>query len=145
MNTVIFKTENAVFQFDREDVKEHFYIMTTEYDLDEALTLLNRIKIPIADPLTINEEHYYFGYIVLDLIDAAKGSVKCNACDKMFNANQLRSIAIGAGENLFNINIGKKGGIKNIRCRNKQPSMFGGKGYECPEGHELISMITWRT
>jgi hypothetical protein len=23
--------------------------------------------------------------------------------------------------------------------------LFGGRGYQCPEGHELIALVTWRT
>ena len=64
----------------------------------------------------------------------------------MFKAIQLKSISIGHGVSPFEVNIQKEGGITNLLIKKrKQPSMFGGKGYVCPEGHELISMITWRT
>jgi hypothetical protein len=51
------------------------------------------------------------------------------------------------GESPFKINVKqKKRGIGRLFARKqKLPGMFGGKGYECPEGHELIAMVTWRT
>ena len=144
MRTVVFRTEKSEFQFDREYVKEHLYILATEYEVDEALTLLNRIKISSVDQLTIHEEHDYFGYIVLDLIGAGKGSVTCEVCGRSYKPNQLKSITIGHGKSPFGENIKKKWRIKGL-FKKKHASMFGGKGYECPEGHLLISMITWRT
>jgi len=145
MNTVILKTENAVFQFDGDDVKEHLYVLATEYEFDEALSLLNRIKIPSADPFTIHEEDVYFEYIVVDLITAGKGSVICIVCDKTYKANQLKPIKVGHGKSPFDVNPGMKGGEKSLFIQKKRVPMFGGGGYQCPEGHELISMITWRT
>ncbi len=64
----------------------------------------------------------------------------------MYKAGQLKPITVGHGKSPFEVNMGKKGGVKNIfRTKQKQPAMLGGKGYKCPEDHELISMITWRT
>jgi hypothetical protein len=51
---------------------------------------------------------------------------------------------MGAGEISFSINQEQKGGICPFDKR-RSLSMSGGKGYECPEGHKLISMKTWRT
>jgi hypothetical protein len=146
MRTVIFKTENAVFQFDRKDVEVHLGILATEYGVDEADAILKRIAIPSDKPILIETEHDYFGRIALDLIDAGKGSVTCEVCGRSYKPNQLKLIKIGHGVNPFEVNMLKRGGIKSLfKKKRKQPAMFGGKGYECPAGHELISMITWRT
>ena len=146
MRTVIFKTENAVFQFDRKDVEVHLGILATEYGVDEADAILKRIAIPSVDPLTIHAEPVYFGYIVLDLIGAGKGSVTCEVCGRSYKPNQLKPITIGHGKSPFKVNMQKKGRIKSLFSKKqKLPRMFGGKGYECPAGHELISLITWRT
>ena len=146
MRTVIFETENALFQFDRKDVEVHLGILATEYGVDEADTILKRIAIPSDKPILIEAEHEYFGHIVLDLIGAGKGSVTCEVCGRSYKPNLLKPITIGHGKSPFKINIQKKEGIKNLFIKKrKQPAMFGGKGYECPVGHELISMITWRT
>ena len=145
MNTVSFKTENAVFQFDLKKVKERLEILATEYAVDEAETILRRISIPSDESKLIQVKQDYFGYVVLELIGAGKGSVICEICGKIYEAQNLKPIKIGAGESPFSINTGKKGGIKSLFGKRKNPSIFGGQGLSCPEGHTLISMETWRT
>jgi len=145
MNTVIFKTENAVFQFDQKDTEACLENLATKYAVDEAETILKHISIPNDESKQIQVKHNYFGYIVLELIGAGKGSVTCEICGKMYEAQKLKPIKIGAGESPFSINTSKKRGIKNLFGKRKNPSMFGGKGYKCPAGHTLISMETWRT
>lgn len=115
MNTVFFNTKSAVFEFDRTDLKE---------------------------PLLEDDNQVH---IVLDLIAAGRGTVTCKICNKPYNPDQLQPITIGAGKSPFDINIGKKRGIKSLFQKKKNPALFGGRGYKCPEGHELISVITWRT
>jgi hypothetical protein len=141
VRTVIFKTENDVFEFVRKDVKERLNILATEHDVDEAAKLLELISIPGEKIMLNAEDHGYLGHVALDLIGAGKGFITCKVCGKMYKIDQLKPITVGHGRSPFEVNMGKKGGIKS----QKQPSMLGGKGYECPGGHELISMITWRT
>ena len=145
MNTVSFKTENAVFQFDLKKVKERLEILATEYAVDEAETILRRISIPSDESKLIQVKQDYFGYVVLELIGAGKGSVIFEICGKMYEVQNLKPIAIGAGKNPFSINTGKKRGIKHLFGKRRNSSMFGGQGYKCPAGHTLISMETWRT
>ena len=145
MSTVIFKTENAVFQFDLKKVKECLEILATEYCVDEANTILRHVSIPSDESKLIQVEHDYFGFIVLELIGAGKGSVTCEICGKMYEAQNLKSITIGAGKNPFSIYTGKKRGIKHLFGKRRNSSMFGGQGYKCPAGHSLISMETFRT
>ena len=59
----------------------------------------------------------------------------------MYEAQNRKPIKIGAGEISFIINQEQKGGFSLFGNR-KMPSMSGGKGYECREGNELISIIT---
>ena len=145
MNTVIFKTENAVFQFDQKDTEACLEILSTKYKVDEANTIFRYVSIPSDESKLIQVEHDYFGFIVLELIGAGKGSVTCEICGKMYEAQNLKSITIGAGKNSFSINTGKKRGIKHLFGKRRNSSMFGGQGYKCPAGHTLISMETWRT
>ena len=146
MNTVIFKTESAVFEFSRKDVLEYLINLTAENSADEAVRLLKLISTTSGETIMIPNEHDYFGYVALDLIDAEKGSVTCVACGKIYKADELKSITVGHGRSPFDVNLKNKGGAKNLfRRKQKLPAMFGGKGYQCPEGHELIAMITWRT
>jgi hypothetical protein len=52
-----------------------------------------------------------------------------------------------AGNSPFHVTIKPERGIRNLfrRGKRRNPSMVGGQAFECPEGHTLISMITWRT
>jgi hypothetical protein len=134
-----------VFQFDLKKVKECLEILATEYCVDEANTILKRISIPCDESKLIQVKQDYFGYVVLELIGSGKGSVTCEICGKMYEAENLKPIKIGARESPFSINTGKERGIKSLFEKRKNPSMFGGKGYTCPEGHTLISIETWRT
>jgi len=67
----------------------------------------------------------------------------CNFYGKVYGAGQLKKITVGHGKSLFDINPEDKGGIRPFDKR-RSPSLFGGTGYKCPEGHKLISMKTWR-
>ena len=146
MRTVIFKTENAVFEFYLKDVREHLCILTVENSADEAGRLLKLISTASAETILIPDEHGYFGYVALDLISAGYGAATCNPCSKTYTANELKPITVGHGRSPFDVNLKNKGGAKSLfRRKKKMPAMFGGKGYQCPEGHELIAMITWRT
>jgi hypothetical protein len=92
-------------------------------------------------------ENEFFDYVVLDLLGKGKGSIFCKTCQKTYHAKQLQSFPIGFGESPFTINSIKKGGFfkRLFGQRIKGMGMFGGKEFQCPEGHELISMITWIT
>ena len=146
MSTVILKTENAVFEFSRKDVMEHLSLLITEHNDERFTKLLELIKTSGEETILIPKEHDHFGYVAVDLIDAGKGSISCKSCDKIYKASQLESLVVGHGRSPFDLNIKPRGRIKNLFKRKmKMPAMFGGKGYRCPEGHQLISMITWRT
>ena len=72
--------------------------------------------------------------------------VFCKICNKRYSVKQLKSIKVGGGAKPFFIRQEKKKGIKRFfKKRRKPPTMYGGEGYTCPEDHNLISMITWKT
>jgi len=145
MNTVIFKTDNAEFKFDQKEVKELIAQKKSEYDHDEVAKLLELISDKSNETIVIPDEPAYFDYIAMDLIAASKGSVLCKTCNKTYVARQLKSIKVGC-ESPLDIKREKKGVIKRLFMkRRKPPTMFGGKGFECPAGHNLISVITWKT
>jgi len=145
MNAVIFKTVNAEFEFDQKEVKELIARKKSKYDLDEVSKLLELISDESNESIVIPDESVYFDYIAMDLIAAGKGSVLCKTCNKTYVARQLKSIKVGCGSPL-DIKREKKGVIKRLFMkRRKPPTMFGGKGFECPAGHNLISVITWKT
>ena len=144
MNTVIFQTENAVFEFALKEVKERLIVPESEYNPDEVFKLLDFISTKRDKAISISDGHDYFGFVVLDLIGEGMGKVTCKICDKVYDTGQLKEITVGHGKSPFDINQEQKGGIWLFEKR-KNPSMFGGKGYKCPAGHALISMETWKT
>ena len=143
MFTIIFKTSNAVFKFNQKDVEALLSSLVTNNDINEAAALLKLVKTASGKIILSPDNHQYFGYVAMDLIAAGKGSATCRACGKTYKADQLNPITKGHGTSPFEITIQKKGGIKGSRKKN--PSLFGGTKFQCPEGHTLISMETWRT
>jgi len=144
MNPVIFQTENAVFKFALKEMKEHLIVSESEYNPDEVAQLLKLISTDSDEIILVSADIPYFGYVVLNLIGSGKGIVTCKLCGKTYDASQLKESAVGHGKSPFDIKQKQKGGFSLIGKR-KNPSMFGGKGYKCPDGHVLISMETWRT
>ncbi|MFX0199504.1 MAG: hypothetical protein ACFFCW_25560 [Candidatus Hodarchaeota archaeon] len=147
MATVIHETENAIFQFDLADTIKCLSAYAIQGGVNEANDLLDFLTSSPTDPVRIPEgRSELFGYVTLDLLSQRKGSAYCKLCQKTYRANQLNPITIGHGKTPFSVKLKEKGGIRNLFARKgKMPGMFGGKGYECPEGHELIAMVTWRT
>ena len=133
------------FQPERE-VKELIVRKKLEYDRDEVAKLLELISIESNETIVIPEEPVYFDSIALDLICADKGSVFCKTCNKTYMARQLKPIKVGCGGSPFDIKREKIGLIKRLFTKKrKPPTMWGGKGYDCPAGHNLISVINWKT
>jgi hypothetical protein len=144
MSTVIFQTEYAVFKFALKVVREHLICKKAEYVPDEVTLLLEHILTDAGETILNSDVHPYFGYVALDLISARVGKVTCKSCGKIYDAGQLKEFAIGHGKSPFDIKQEQKGGYSLFEER-RNPSMFGGKGYTCPNNHELIAMETWRT
>ena len=149
MRIVIFKNPNAIFDFFLPDVIDclKYY---SDQNVHEAAKIMDEIS---SSPLkAIKVETDYFGYIVLRLIKAGKGHAYCKICKKMYDSNQLTSRPLGFGKSPFEVNLKQEGGIikrffgkKNQKLRNLRFSGRGGEAYDCPNGHELIAMITWVT
>jgi len=144
MNTVIFNSENAAFKFDKKEVKERLICKQSEYDPDEITQLLELFSTDASETIMAIDDHHYFGYVALDLISEGIGTVTCQICGKSYDAGQLKEFAVGHGISPFDIKQEQKGGFRLFNKR-KMPSLFGGKGFRCPEGHKLISRETWKT
>ncbi len=149
MSTVTFKTESGIFRFDRKSVIKLLEHRKSSYENKELDTLIKVLSNqPEKATLSFEEHRYrYFGFIVLDLIDASgQGSVLCMPCSKQYLFNQLQAFTVGPDKATFKAATAKKGGFKNLfRRKTKPPGMQGGKGYKCPRSHILIYMQTWTT
>jgi hypothetical protein len=147
MNTIFHDTGDAVFHFQANDVIEHLKDPLNDYDDEATARLLRMICTDSEESIEIPEEQELFGYVALSLLEQAKGAVTCKACNRIYEADQLKSVELGAGNSPFHVTIKPERGIRNLfrRGKRRNPSMVGGQAFECPEGHTLISMITWRT
>jgi hypothetical protein len=123
MSTAFYTTENVKFEFSRSDIEKHIKLLTKKHSIKKPSKL----------------------FVLLDLIATGKGSVTCTVCGKTYKADQLKPILIGSGVSPFHAHPETKGGVKGLFTKKKKIPLFGGQGFKCPEGHELISMVTWRT
>jgi hypothetical protein len=143
MKTVRFETPDAVFQFTLEDVVT---VLKSRASEDEARELMDFLELQRGDVIEIPQEKKSFLFAVLDLLASNKGNVFCKACGREYQANELISFPVGAGESPLNVKVGyRESLLKRMFGRQKRMPLFGGKGYRCPEGHELIGLVTWRT
>ncbi|MGA2464471.1 MAG: hypothetical protein ABSH06_08980 [Thermodesulfobacteriota bacterium] len=141
MPTVMFENSNAIFDFELSDVIDRLKYYSDQ-NVREATELLDAIASCPSPAIKVETD--YFGYIVMDLIKADKGHVYCKVCKEMYDSNQLTSRSLGFGKSPFSVDIKEKGGIIKRLFGKKQRIMGrGGEKYECPNGHELISKITW--
>jgi hypothetical protein len=142
MTTVIYETDNAIFSFTSTNVTQS--ITQSNNKTEQLNKLLQQLTSSPPDLITIPKEYTDFAYIALDLIKKGKGSVTCKTCNKTYRPDQLQPTIVGHGTSPFNLK--EKGGIKKLLVKGQRlPGLFGGHGFTCPKGHELISVITWRT
>jgi hypothetical protein len=133
---VFYDTENSKFRFTVDDVCDYLTRIKTEYDAKEVNVLKNLLLSASGDSITIRKDLRSFSYIALNLIRDSKGTAPCSAFGKSYESGELKLVAVGHRETPFSVNVKGKGWL---------PNLFGGKGHRCPEGHELIGMVTWRT
>ena len=77
MRTVMYKNDNAIFDFFLPDVIDRLKYYSDQ-KVREATEILDTIA-SCPSPV-IKVESDYFGYIVLDLIKAGKGHAYCKIC-----------------------------------------------------------------
>src|SRR4030042_2110094 len=111
--------------------------------IKEAAGILDYLKLQTADLIKPPSIFSYFGFIALELLKDGKGSAFCKTGHKTYQARELQSVPIGLGKNPLKVSL--RMGIwilKRLFSKKKYISGIGGERYLCPEGHELISMIT---
>ena len=167
MDQITFKTENGIFDFAKTDVFERLNFHKKELNSLEADMIEKYLSCGGGGchHNIVSEEYDYFDIIALELIEKEKGEVTCKKCDKTYQASELKYIKVGHGRTPFDDDSQEKNdrlrfkaifgerwfrvaidNIKNpFRKKNSNPPMFGGKGYACPNDHELITLVTWRT
>jgi hypothetical protein len=142
MKIVRFQTTDAVFQFPFEDIVEALKNNESE---DEATEVMDFLSTQTGDVIEIPQKKNSFLYIALDLLASDKGHVFCKDCGREYQAGELVSFQVGAGESPLKVKVGYgENLLKRIFGRQKRMPLLGGKGYRCREGHELIGLVTWR-
>ena len=143
MSTVIFETDTAIFKFSLTDVQDRLRHYASKHNIDEAAQLLEFLSTQTETSISIPEDYQHIGYVAIDLTNSGKGIVTCKPCNTTYQPDQLKPVTVGHGDSPFSVNLKskKRGWFKKKR----NLPLFGGKGFKCPVGHELISMITWRT
>jgi hypothetical protein len=144
MREVYFETENAILRFYYADVVERLPNYESTLGTAEAATL--RDFLSRSDhSIRVAMEQYRFAYLALDLIEQGKGALYCKACKSYYEAKDLKQVVVGHGESPFSVNV--KGGkwLRKLFGKKQRLPLFGGEGNQCPEGHELIVLVTWRT
>ena len=144
MKEVFFETENAILRFSHDDVVERLPYLESNLDATQATTLrdlLSRSDHSIRLPPELNR----FVYLALDLIEKGKGVVYCKACKRYYEAKELKRVVVGHGESPFSVDLKWRGWLRGLFRKKRRLPLFGGKGYQCPQGHELIRLVTWRT
>jgi hypothetical protein len=143
--TVIYETDKAVFRFSVEDVMDHLNRNETEYDEKEATALKELLSSAAGDSITMPKDLGFFSHIALNLITEIKGTAYCRICRKTYESGQLKAEAVRHGETPLSVNVKRKGWLRKIFGKRERLPLFGGRGYACPQGHELIGVVTWRT
>jgi hypothetical protein len=145
MTTVTYQTETGIFRFTVEEVRSHIDRHKPQCDRTDVTVLLYALSSASGDSITIPSELGLFPYIVLNLIRDSKGTAYCKICDKIYGPADLKATTVGHGESPLSVNVKMKGGRRTLFGKREGLPLFGGRGYACPEGHELIAMVTWRT
>ena len=144
MRKVYFETENAILRFDYDDVVEKLPYYESAIGTAEATALRNLLASP-DHSITVPREQYRFAYFALDLIEQGKGVVYCKASKRYHEAKDLKRVAVGHGDSPLSVNLKGRGVWERVFGKKERSPLFGGKGYSCPESHELIAAVTWRT
>ena len=144
MKEVYFETENAIFRFYYDDVVERPPYYESTFGAAEATTLRD-LLYHSDHTIKIPTEQYRFAYFALDLIEHSNGVVYSMACKRYYEAKELKRVVVGHGENPFEVNVRARGWLRTLFGKKQRSPFFGGRGYQCLEGHEVIRLVTWRT
>jgi hypothetical protein len=144
MREVYFETENAILRFYYDDVVERLPYYESTFGTAEAITLRDLLSHS-DQSIKVSREQYRFAYLALDLIERGKGVVYCKACRSYYEGKDLKRVVVGHGESPFSVEIKDRGWLRKFFGKKQRLPLFGGRGYHCPKGHELIAMVTWRT
>jgi len=144
MREVHFEMENAIFRFYYDDAIERLPHYESTLGMTQATTLRD-LLYHSDHSIRVPRELSRFAYLALALIEHGTGVVYCKACKRHYEAKDLKRVVVGHGESTFSVDVKRRGWLRKLFEKKQRLPLFGGKGYGCPEGHELIGLVTWRT
>jgi hypothetical protein len=146
VKTVSYSSNYAIFIFQNQDLIGPLTELSRDYQNQDAQSLLENLSAAPGDPIQILSDNRDFRHVAVQLLENGKGQATCQLCNKTYPAEQLTKFPIGAGDSPFNVRIKAEGIFKRLFQRKRRmPGMFGGKGFRCPTGHDLISVTAWIT
>ncbi len=108
MKTVRFETTDSVFSFSMEDFSAALKGIATE---DAATELLDFVAIQPGDVIQIPQEKRSFLFAILHLLASNKGTAFSKACGREYQAHELASFPVGAGENPLKVQVRYREGL----------------------------------
>jgi hypothetical protein len=147
MPQIVFETEEAIFWFDTQLVIDHLQHLRRAYDQTELQRCIDEISSDKAPEIKFQSSPSWFFPIAIDLLEQGKGQVFCKPCGRAYEPKSLSLFPIGFGKTPFDVTgVPHNSFFKRLfRRKRRNLGMFGGKGFRCPAGHELIAVTTWIT
>jgi hypothetical protein len=115
-----------------------------EHHIQEATDLLKFIDSFSGRAIRIQTGNPVFPFVVMEILEKGHAHVFFKECGENYKAEQLQVRDLCLGSNPLEVKIVQKGGsLRRLFGRIKRTNGMGGKRYLCPNGHELIAVITW--
>ena len=147
MPQIVFETDQAIFQFDAQLVIDHLQHLSRNYNRTDLQRCIDELSSNKAEEIKFQITPNWFEFVTVELLEQGNGQVFCKLCGRAYEPGSLSLFPIGFGKSPFDVTgISPESFFKRIfRRKRRLPGMFGGKGFRCPAGHDLISITTWIT
>jgi hypothetical protein len=147
MAQIIFETDHAIFRFDAQLVIDHLQHLSRDYNRQDLQRCIDEITSNKAEEIKFQTTPSWFGIVAVELLEQGKGQIFCKPCSRAYVPESLSLFPIGFGKSPFDVaSVPPESFFKRLFQRKRRnTSMFGGKGFRCPAGHELIAVTTWIT
>jgi hypothetical protein len=147
MAQIVFETDQVIFRFDAQLVIDHLQYLSRDHNRTDLSRWIDKISTDKAPEIKVQSSPSWFFPMAIDLLQQGKGQVFCKPCGRAYEPGSLSLFPIGFGKSPFDVT-----GVPHVsffkrlfQRKRRMPDMFGGKGFRCPAGHELIAVTTWIT
>jgi hypothetical protein len=127
MREVYLETENATLRFSYDDVVERLPYYESTFG-ETLVTTLRDLLSQSLQSIRVPAEQYQFAHLALDLIGHGKGVVYCKACERHYEAKELKRVVVGHGESPFSVDIKERGWLRGLFRKRQRLPLLGGRG-----------------